>query len=415
MVRTLDIEASRALFPALSLSVAGRPAVFLDGPAGSQVPRPVIDAVGGYLAGSNANCGGPFATSQATDAMLDAAHRGVADFLGADDADLTVFGPNMTTLTLGLARSLGRMWGSGDEILVSQLDHDANFTPWVQAARDAGATVREIGIRRDDCTLDLDDLRAKLGDATRFVAVGAASNAVGSVTDVRAVADAAHAVGAPVFVDAVHLAPHRAIDIQAWDCDFVACSAYKFFGPHVGMLWGRRRWLEELDAYKLRPAPDSLHGRWMTGTQNHEGIAGTLAAIDYLAGMGRDTEGHPASRRDALLAAFERIERHERDLAEHMLDGLESLDDVRVWGITDRARMDERVATFSFTHRRHKPREIAQRLGAQGIFVWYGNYYALPLTQALGLEPDGMVRVGLLHYNRRDEIDRLIEALGELG
>jgi len=404
----------RARFPGLSRQVDGRPAVFMDGPAGSQVPSSVRDAVASYLTDSNANSGGVFPTSSETERVLQSAHRAVADLLGADDPDLVVFGPNMTTLTLALAHALGRGWRAGDEILVTRLEHDANFTPWVEAAREAGAIVRFAGIRPDDCTLDLEDLRTKLSDRTRLVAVTAASNAAGTLPPLERVVAMAHEAGAEVFVDAVHHAPHRLINVAAWGCDYLACSAYKFFGPHVGMLWGKRDSFERLPARQLRPAPRELPGRWMTGTQNHEGIAGTLAAIEYLAEIGRHHEPDVSDRRASLVAAYRAIRTYELSLASVMLEVLSRLPDVRLWGIGDPTRLEERVPTFSITHRRHSPIEVARHLARRGIFVWHGNFYALPLTEALGLEPDGLVRIGMLHYNTRDEIERLGEALAEL-
>jgi cysteine desulfurase family protein (TIGR01976 family) len=411
----LDVQRVREQFPGLSREVAGRPAVFLDGPAGSQVPQRVADASAHYLLRLNANSGGAFATSRETERMLAEAHRAVADLLGTDDPDLVIFGANMTTLTLHFARSYARMLGPGDEVVVSRLEHDANFTPWVQAAGDAGAMLREVAIRTEDCTLDLGDLEAKLSNRTRLVAVTAASNAVGSLTPLARIAELVHGVGAELYVDAVHYAPHGLIDVEAFGCDYLACSAYKFFGPHVGILWGRREALERAPAYKLRPPSDTLPGRFMTGTPNHEGIAGTLAAIDYLADLGRAHAPGASDRRAALGTAFEVIRAHERGLFTRLLAGLRSQDDVKVWGITDPARLDERVPTVAFTHARHTPLEIARHLGERGVFVWDGNYYALPLTEALGLEPEGMVRVGLLHYNTADEVDRLLECLRELG
>jgi len=408
----LNVERCRGLFPGLRREVAGKPAVFFDGPAGSQVPRRVIDAMGRYLAEINANCGGPFVTSASTEAMLQDARRAVADFIGVADADPVTFGPSMTALTFSLADALARTWGSGDEVVVTRLDHDANFTPWIRAAEANGISVRKVGLRRNDCTLDLEDLEAKLSPRTRLVAIGAASNAVGSVNPVRRIVELARAVDAEVFVDAVHLAPHRPIEQESWGADYVTCSAYKFFGPHVGMLWGRRGRMSELPVAKLRPAPDGLPGRWETGTLNHEGIAGTLEAIEYLADLGRGDPG--TERRTALRNAFRQIREHEDSLCTRLLQGIGELGSIKVWGITDPARLDERVPTLSFTHERLRPVEIAERLGERGIFVWHGNYYALPFTEALGLEPDGMVRVGLLHYNTANEVDRLCAALGEL-
>lgn len=407
----LDIDAIRTQFPALARAVAGRPVAHLDGPAGSQVPDRVLDAVTRYLTHQNANTHGSFLTARLSDSMLVQARQGVADLLGSDDPELVVFGPNMTTLTLALSRAMARRWSPGDEIVVTRLDHDANVTPWVLAARDAGATVHHVPFRPEDTTLDLDALHRCLGKRTRLVAVGAASNATGTINPVRAICSAAHAVDAEVFVDAVHFAPHGAIDVQAWGCDYLSCSAYKFFGPHVGMLWGRREPMAELPVYQVRPAGDAMPDRWMTGTQNHEGIAGTLAAIDYLADLGRDTGSPGTSRREGLVEAFDRIGRYERALARRLLEGLSRNEAVRIYGITDLDRLAERTPTISFTHRDLTPREVAERLGEQGIFVWEGNYYALEVTEQLGLEPDGMVRVGMLHYNTADEVDRLVDAV----
>ena len=311
----LNVAACRAQFPALSREIAGRPAIYFDGPAGSQVPGRVIDAISSYLKTHNANHGGLFATSRESDAMLANAHEAVADFLGMADPQLTVFGANMTTLTFALSRALAKTWRPADEIVVTRLDHDANVTPWVLAARDAGATIRHLGIRASDCTLDLDLLRSILSPRTRLVAVGCASNAVGTVNPVREIVELAHAAGAHVFLDAVHYAPHRLIDVESWGCDFLACSAYKFFGPHVGILWGRRAILESLPAFKVRPAADTLPDRWMTGTQNHEGTAGVLAAIEYLADLGRAADPANASRRAALTTAFAAIGEYETLLA----------------------------------------------------------------------------------------------------
>jgi cysteine desulfurase family protein (TIGR01976 family) len=415
MNQRFDVDEVRTRFPALSREINGKPAVYMDGPAGSQVPLRVVEAVGAYLTRSNANCGGTFATSRESDSLLREAHRCVADFLNSPDGDLVAFGPNMTTLTLALSRALARTWRPGDEVLLTRMEHDANYTPWVQAARDAGATVRQVDVHVEDCTLDMQDLRSKLTDRTKLVAVGAASNAVGTINPVKEIVELAHETGAQVFVDAVHYAPHGPIDVEAWGCDFLTCSAYKFFGPHVGILWGKRSPMTELPVYKLRPASDQLPERWMTGTQNHEGIAGTMAAIDYLADLGRSGTPDATDRRSALVAVYSIIEAYERGLATRMLEALGSLEEVRIWGITDPGRFDERVPTVAITHARRTPEEIASYLGEQGIFVWHGNYYALPLTEALGVEPEGMVRIGLLHYNTANEIDRLIDALSGLS
>src|SRR4051812_40904802 len=354
------VDQCRRQFPALSRRVGDRPAVFFDGPGGTQAPERVIEAVGNYLRHTNANHGGLFATSRESDRMLGEAHRGVADFLGADDPDCVVFGQNMTSLTFALPRALARTWKSSDEIIVTRLDHDANVSPWVLAARDAGATVRYASINEEDCTLNLDELCHLINERTKFVAVGCASNATGTINPVRDIADWAHQVGALIFLDAVHYAPHMAIDVQALGCDFLACSAYKFFGPHVGVLWGRRSLLERLDAYKVRPAPLTPPDKWMTGTQSHEAIAGALAAVEYLADLGRTLAGNDSlPRRAALREAYREIGLYERALTGRLLSGLDQMPEIKVWGITDPQRSDERVATVSFTHDRFTAPKMA--------------------------------------------------------
>lgn len=409
------VEGCRRQFPALSRRVGDFPAAFLDGPGGTQVPQRVIEAISHYLGHTNANHGGLFATSRESDALLDQAHEAFAQFLGADDPATIVFGQNMTSLTFALSRSLAKTWKPGDEIIVTRLDHDANVSPWTLAARDAGATVRWVPLRPDDGTLDLVALRELLSPKTRLVAVGCASNAVGTVNPVRDITTWAHEVGALVFLDAVHYAPHALIDVQQIGCDFLACSAYKFFGPHLGILWGRRQLLEELEAYKVRPAPLTTPDKWMTGTQNHEAIAGALAAVDYLTDLGRKLAGKDSlPRRAALREAYHEIGVYERSLATRLLSGLAQMPSVKVWGVTKPERIEERVATISFTHQRFTAAQMAERLAESGFFTWHGNYYALNFTEAMGLEPDGMLRVGLLHYNTMAEVDRLLEAVRAL-
>jgi cysteine desulfurase family protein (TIGR01976 family) len=320
----------------------------------------------------------------------------------------------MTTLTLALSRALGRTWKAGDEIILSRLDHDANVTPWALAARDAGATVKYIEVRLDDCTLDLESFEAALSDRTRLVAVGYASNAVGTINPVVRIISRAKSVGALTFIDAVHYAPHGLIDVAALGCDFLVCSAYKFFGPHVGVLWGRRELLESITPYKLRPAPSDLPGKWMTGTQNHEGIAGTLAAVEYIADVGRRLDAAAATRRTQLATAFQAIVEYERSLARRLIAGLGLFESLKVWGIAETMRLNERVPTVSVTHDRLTPRELASRLAEKAIFAWAGNHYALPFTEALGLEPEGTLRIGIVHYNTADEVDRLLAALAEI-
>ena len=410
------VKSLRSEFPALSQQVAGVPATFFDGPAGTQVPQTVIDAISHYLVHCNANHGGLFATSRRSDQLLDEAHQAAADLLGATDPACIAFGGNMTTLTFALSRALARTWKAGDEIVLTRLEHDANFTPWVLAAEDAGVHVRFVDIDPETCTLKCEDYDRLLSDRTRLVAVGCASNAVGTINPVKEICRRAREVGAFSFLDAVHYAPHALMDVADWNCDFLACSAYKFFGPHVGLMYGRRQLLEQIQPYKLRPASDELPGRWMTGTQNHECVAGTLAAIDYLARIGRDATGSAdLTRRDALIAALEAIRNYEQDLLKQLLKGLAQLDDIKTWGITDLASLDHRLPTVSITHRSIHPERIAQQLADVGIFVWHGNYYALPLTERLNVEPEGMVRIGFAHYNTSSEVVRLLDALSRLS
>ena len=405
------VEWCRVQFPALKRIVAGQPVAFFDGPGGSQVPQRVIDAVGHYLAHTNANRGGQYATARESDELLESAHVTMAEFLGTPNPESVIFGANMTTLTFAVSRAISRSWKPGDEIIVTRLDHDGNVTPWVLAARDAGATVQYVDFHKADCTLDLQDFSSKLSSRTRFVAIGCASNIVGTVNPVAEMCRQAHAVGAQVFLDAVHYAPHSLPDVTVWGCDWLACSAYKFFGPHVGILWGRSELLKSLSPYKLRPVTESLPGRWMTGTQNFEGIAGAKAAVDYLSDLGRQIGPTTASFRESLRTAFSAIGDYERHLVSALLTGLEAIPQIRILGLTDRKRLRERTPTVSFTHARLTAIEIADRLGQLGLFVGHGNFYALQVTEAFGLEPQGVVRVGLMHYNTLSEVDRLLAAL----
>lgn len=406
------VDSLRNQFPALARRVGNQTAVFLDGPAGTQVPQRVIDAMTHYLATHNANRGGAFATSVESDRLLDAAHEAAADFLGAGDPDTVAFGANMTTLTFALSRALARTWTPGDEIVLTRMEHDANYTPWTLAARDVGVTVRHVDIDPADCTLRLEEYAEVLNDRTRLVAVTCASNATGTLNPVKRICQWAREAGALSFLDAVHYAPHAQIDVEDWGCDFLACSAYKFFGPHVGMLYGRRELLESLQPFKLRPAPDSLPGKWMTGTQNHASIAGVMAAIDYLADIGRAASGDASlARRAALEPAFTAIGAYERSLADRLLNGLAELPRYQVWGITNREDRGRRLPTVALTHESRTARDLATPLAAAGVFAWHGNYYALPLTERLGLEPHGMLRLGLVHYNTPQEVDRVLRVL----
>lgn len=413
MAANLDLRWVRSQFPALDRERAGGggPEVFFDGPGGTQVPQRVIDAVSSYLAGSNSNLHGAFRTSRETDRVVERAHRAAADLLGCSSREV-VFGPNMTSLSFWLSRAIARELSVGDEIVVTRLDHDANHAPWM-SLRERGVVVREVAFRKRDCTLDLEDYRAKLGPRTRLVAVGHASNAVGTINDLALIVRKARAVGARVFVDAVHSAPHLPLDVRAMDCDFLACSAYKFFGPHQGILYGKRKHLERLRAFKVRPAGDELPGRLETGTQNHECMAGTAAAVDYLSELGRRCGADPAAgRRASLVAAMEAIRDYERGLALRMVEGLLEVPGLELFGIREPERFGERAPTAAVRMRDLAPREVAERLGRQGIFVWDGNFYAVNVTEDLGVEDDGgLVRIGLAHYNTSGEVDRLLAAL----
>jgi cysteine desulfurase family protein (TIGR01976 family) len=413
---TLDVNAIRSRFPALARTGDdGRPLVLADAPGGSQVPESVIEAMASYLRTSNTNTHGAFPTSHETDDLIEEARRAGADLTGADPDEI-VFGPNATTLLLALSRSFGRTLGPGDEIVVTTLDHDANVRPWLLAAEDAGATVRWVDVREDDVTLNLDSLDAALSPRTRLVAFTLASNAVGTIPPAAEIAARAHAAGALVAVDGVHLAQHRALDVRAIDADILACSPYKFFGPHLGMLAVRRELLGMWTPYKLRPAPDTVPARWETGTQNHEGLAGFVAAVGYLADLGR-ANGAPsdATRRAAVLAGFDAIRDHERAIGLRFLKGLASLPEVRLWGIREPDRIHERTPTFAIRVGDQHPEKTAIELAGRGIHVWDGHYYAITIMERLGLlDTGGAVRVGFCHYHTADEVDRVLEALGSV-
>jgi cysteine desulfurase family protein (TIGR01976 family) len=408
-----DVSAVRARFPALAREQDGRPVVFADAPGGTQVPRSVIDAMASYLETSNANLHGAFATSQETDDLIDRAHGAAADLLGADP-DEVVFGPNATSLLFQISRSIGRTLAPGHEVVVTRLDHDANIRPWVMAADDAGATVRWADIREADVSLDAGSLASLLGERTRVVAFTLASNAVGTVTPaadiVRLVRELAPE--ALVAIDAVHAAQHRSIDVRALGADLLVCSPYKIFGPHLGLLFGRRDVLRRLRPYKVRPADEQLPHRWETGTQNHEGLAGFVAAVEYLASLGDAT----GSRRDRVRSAFTHaIGPYEAQLAGRFLDGVVSIDGVVLYGIADVARVTERTPTFAVRVGDEHPLDTAKALGERGVFVWDGHYYALELMQRLGLEPTGgAVRIGFCHYNTPDEVDRVLADLAAM-
>jgi len=432
--KPLDLDWVRSQFPSLRQTVNGHPATFLDGPAGTQVPQRVIDAVRDYYEQSNANTCGAFATSRRSDAMIASARTAMADLLNCSSDEIH-FGPNMTTLTFALAHAIGRELQPGDEVAVTTLDHDANVAPW-RALEERGVVVRQVDIHEEDCTLDMEDLRSKITPRTRLVAVGYASNAVGTINPVAEVIRLAHAAGALAFIDAVHYAPHGPIDVRELDCDFLVCSPYKFFGPHLGCMYGKREHLLRFRPYKVRPATDALPDRWETGTQTHELLAGLVAAIDYLADLGGhslanssgDTTFRAGSvvdqraveakiaRREAILAAYHGIRHHEMTLAARMIKGLVEIPSLRFFGISDPACFADRVPTVAVRLANRTPLEAATFLGERGIFTWDGNYYALNLTERLGVEKSGgLLRIGVVHYNTSDEVDRLLDALRELA
>jgi len=410
--KAFDIAWVRQQFPSLKLQVNGRPAAFLDGPAGTQVPKQVMDAVQNYFLTANANTYGAFASSRRNDAMVASARGAMADFFNCDSNEV-VFGQNMTTITFALARAIGREMKPGDEIVVTTLDHDANVAPW-RALEEKGVMIRQVHIRESDCTLDLDDVKRKITAKTKLVAVGYASNMVGTINPVAEITKLAHAAGALMFIDAVHFAPHGLIDGKALDCDFLACSPYKFFGPHMGTLYGKREHLERFKPYKVRPATDVPPECWETGTQVQELIAGIAAAVDYIAELGRHCDSTAKSRREALHAAYRATHQYETGLLTRLIAGLQAIPGMRIFGITDVKRFDERCSTLSFRLGDHHPTKIAAFLGDRGIFTWDGNFYALNLSERLGVEQHGgVLRVGLVHYNTAEEVDRLLAALHE--
>jgi len=408
-----DVLAVRQQFPALSERYHGKPATFFDNPGGTQVHDSVIRAMTDYMTRRNANTHGVFATSRLSDEVIDHARQAAADLLGAAPAEV-VFGNNMTSLTFALGRSLAAEFGPQDEIVVTRLDHDANVWPWVMLAEDTGAQVRWADVDMETCTLDMDHLQSLINERTRLVAIGYASNAVGTINDVKTVIGWAKAVGAYAYVDAVQYAPHGLIDVKALDCDFLACSAYKFYGPHVGLQYGKCEHLDRLRAYRVRPAGDELPGKWETGTKNHEGLAGTAAAIDYIAGLGvaYGSASPTASRREKLAAAWQVVGDYEHLLMDRLITGLKAIPRVRIYGITSRMDWNKRVATVSIRKEGLTPEELAVKLAEQNIFVWNGNFYAVSISERLGVEQSGgLVRIGLAHYNTIEEIDRCLAVI----
>jgi cysteine desulfurase family protein (TIGR01976 family) len=412
-MKRFDLDHVRGQFPALRRVVNGFPAAYLDGPGGTQVPQRVLDAVTDYLVNHNCNIHGVFATSEETDAIIEGSRHAMADFLGCD-ADEVSFGANMTTLTILLAQGIARTLKPGDEVLITELDHEGDRGPW-QLLADRGIVVREAPVDLATCTIDWDGWQALLSEKTKLVAMGYASNATGTVNDVKRAAEAAHTVGALMFVDAVHFALHGSIDVRDIGCDFLVCSAYKFFGPHIGCLYVRRGANNHVEPLKLRAQEDDAPYRFETGTLNHEGIAGAGEAVEFIADLGRhhaDDPARVAGRRDAVVAGMHAIEAYEQPLAAHLIESFSALPGVRVYGPP---AGHPRTSTVSFTVTGTKAPDVARALAAKGLFVWDGDFYAVRLVEKLGLgDQGGLVRVGLAPYNTGDEVERVIAAVTEL-
>ena len=411
----LDVNAIRRRFPAFNEEFNGSPGIFFDGPGGTQVPQSVIDAMSDYMVRRNANVHGSFETSRRSDMVINNARQAAADLLGSE-RDEIIFGNNMTSLAFALSHALAPEFGPEDEIVVTRLDHDANVAPWARLAEDSGATLQWADIDSETCTLDMAHLRSLITPRTKLVAVGYASNGVGTINDVKTICAWAAESGAYSFVDAVQYAPHGLIDVKDLDCDFLACSAYKFFGPHVGLLYGKEKLLNRLRPYQVRPAGKYAPASWETGTKNHEGLAGVAAAIDYLSDIGR-AYGQPApnaGRRDLLTAAWTVISEYEQTLIDRLLSGLSTIPRVRLYGISDRFAWDRRVATVAIRKEGTTPGDLAKALGEANVFVWDGNFYALALTERLGVEQSGgLLRIGLVHYNTISEIDHCLSVIDD--
>ena len=427
MSQVLDLSSYRRFFPSLALDVNGNQAIYFDNPGGTQVAQQVIDAMVSYFLEANANSHGAFLTSERTDQVIAAARNAMADFLHASSPNEIVFGPNMTTLTFAFSRAIGKTLQPGDEIIVTILDHDANVAPWL-ALQELGVVIRTVDVHPENVTLDMEDMHSKITNHTRVVAVGYASNAMGTINDVATIIRWAHEVGALAWIDAVQFAPHGPIDVQALDADFLVCSSYKFFGPHLGILYGKAGHLEKFPAYKVRPASDSIPDRWETGTQNHEGLAGLVGVIDYLAMIGRkhstryshlfnvDLGGISYSgRQRELKIAMHAIMDYERGLSAQLLAGLREINGLQVYGITNPQQLAWRVPTFACNIEGYSPHKLSERLASQGIFAWDGNYYAIGIMERLGLEAKGgALRLGMAHYNTLNEVDRVLQCLEQV-
>jgi cysteine desulfurase family protein (TIGR01976 family) len=403
----IDLRSIREHFPALSRIHKGHAVAYFDGPGGTQVPRAVAEAVTDYLFHHNANTHWHYPTSIESDAIIAASREAFADFFNSAPDEI-VFGANMTTLTFHVARGLGRRWAAGDEIVVTELDHHANIAPWHRLALECGVVVKQVRMIPERGELDWEDFESKIGSKTRLVAIGAASNALGTKNDLERAVKLAHSVGALVFVDAVHFAAHALIDVRELDCDFLACSAYKFYGPHIGVMYGRRGLLSEIDVPRLRPAPDTAPERIETGTQNHEGIAGARAAVDFIASLSGQSGG---SRRERLKTAIRGLHDRGDEMFLALWNGLSSIGGVRVFGPPPGS---PRTPTVSFVVEGIESEVVAQELAERGIFVSHGNFYALTVAERLGYAKEGLVRAGLACYSTEDEVNRLVAGVQEI-
>jgi cysteine desulfurase family protein (TIGR01976 family) len=412
---SFPIDRVRAAFPALAITDDAKSRIYLDNPAGTQVPQSVADAVSACLINSNANLGGFFPTSRAAGEVVVAAHEAMADFLGAGSADEIIIGASMTSLTFHLARSICRDFSPGDEILLTRMDHEGNIAPWLCIAEDLGLVVKWLPFDTGTWQVEPEALVAAMSGRTRLLALNYASNLTGSINDVKALTAIAKAAGLQVFIDAVQLAPHRAIDVQAIGCDYLACSSYKFFGPHLGIVWGSREALSGLNAYKCRCVGEELTGKFETGTPQIELLAGLTATVDYFGWLGSQC-GATGSRRDRLLAAFDAAHAHERPLTGRLIEGLLTIPEVTIHGISNLNRIDQRVPTIAFSFNGYEPAFIAKSLSDRNIFVWDGHNYALEVVRQLGIPEDqGVVRIGIAHYNSEDEIAQTLECLAAIG
>jgi cysteine desulfurase family protein (TIGR01976 family) len=415
-----NVAKFRQQFPALKETNAKKPPIFLDAVGGTQVPQTVIDAITDHLLTKNGNKGGVFPTSVKTDEMMEETRKIVAEFINAPDSNEIIFGPNFTTLTFSISRSLAKTWKQGDEIILSRLDHDANVSPWVLAAEDAGVVVRYMDIDDNTCQINLENYKNVLSEKTKLVAFCAASSSVGTRTDVKTIARMAHEVGALVYVDAVAYAPHDSIDVQEWEADFVGCSSYKFFGPHVGLLWGKREYLEALPAYKIRPAPNEIPGKWMNGAQAFEIVTGAKAAIEYLAFVGKENpsfrKNYPqfTGRQLDIHAGMSAIAEYESSLTWRFIDEIKKRSRYTLWGVSDEKDKMWRVPTIAISLGNEQSDKIAKYLAKNNIYIWSRSVYSISLSERLGLEKTGgFIRVGFAHYNTFEEVDTLLEKLDQ--